>query len=84
MIWKLEKDMKSFNKGLGIPFKDLPDPGNPFEDEIDEHSAFFKNLMGLKMKDMMMSVEERTSPDTFGCDNGDNIKKIFQDIFKML
>ena len=29
---------------------------------------FTKHLMSLKMRDAMMPDEERTSPDTFGCD----------------
>ena len=63
--------MKKTPKGFGIPFtnKNLPMPGNPLNFDFDEHSEFFKHLMRLKMKMAGMSDEERTSPDTFGCDS---------------
>ena len=63
--------MKKTPKGFGIPFtnKNLPIPGDPLNFDFDEHSEFFKHLMRLKMKMAGMSDEERTSPDTFGCDS---------------
>ena len=63
--------MKKIPKGFGIPFtnKNLPMPGDPLNFDFDEHSEFFKHLMRLKMKMAGMSDEERTSPDTFGCDS---------------
>lgn len=63
--------MKKTPKGFGIPFtnKNLPMPGDPLNFDFDEHSEFFKHLMRLKMKMAGMSDEERTSPDTFGCDS---------------
>ena len=63
--------MKKIPKGFGIPFtnKNLPMPGDPLDFDFDEHSEFFKHLMRLKMKMAGMSDEERTSPDTFGCDS---------------
>ena len=62
--------MKKIPKAYGIPLSDqkFPVPGEPFDTDFDEHSEFFHHLMSLKMKDAMMSDEERTSPDTFGCD----------------
>ena len=69
--------MKKMQKGYGIPLSDykFPMPGDMFDMEFDEKSDFFKHLMSLKMKDAMMSDEERTSPDTFACD------KLFLDTF---
>ena len=69
--------MKKIPKGYGIPLRDnnFPMPGDVFDSEFDEKSDFFKHLMSLKMKDAMMSDEERTSPDTFACD------KVFLDHF---
>lgn len=63
--------MKKTPKGFGIPFtnKNLPMPGDPLNFDFDEHSEFFKHLMRLQMKMAGMSDEERTSPDTFGCDS---------------
>ncbi len=63
--------MKKTPKGFGIPFtnKNLPMPGDPLNFDFDEHSEFFKHLMRLKMNMAGMSDEERTSPDTFGCDS---------------
>ena len=60
-----------------IPLRefDLPKPGDMFDPNIDEKSDFFKHLMSLKMRDAMMSDDERISPDTFACD------KIFLDHF---
>ena len=40
----------------------MPDFGNV------ELSEFESTLMRLKMRDSMMSEEERRTPDTFGCD----------------
>lgn len=59
-----------------------PHGGNPIENirgmlacANDEQRGFFDRLWELKKKDLMMSDEERTSPDTFGC------KKIFLEYF---
>ncbi len=41
----------------------------------DDEMDFFEHLWELKKKDLMMSDEERTSPDTFGC------KSIFLEYF---
>ncbi len=62
--------MKKMPKEYGIPFRDfnLPMPGDMFDTSIDEKSEFFNHLMSMKMRDAMMSDEERTSPDTFACD----------------
>ena len=62
--------MKKIPKGYGIPLREnkLPTPGEIFEADFDERSDFFKHLMSLKMKDAMMSDEDRISPDTFACD----------------
>ncbi len=55
--------------GLGIPFRDK----HAFTQEamndidIDEESGMYRDLMRLKMKEATLSDEERTSPDTFGC-----------------
>ena len=46
----------------------LPKPGDPFTMDFDETSDRFKQLLSLKMKEEMLSDEERTSPDTFACD----------------
>ena len=69
--------MKKMPKEYGIPLRefDLPKPGDMFDTNIDENSDFFKHLMSLKMRDAMMSDDERISPDTFACD------KIFLDHF---
>ena len=69
--------MKKMPKEYGIPLRefDLPKPGDMFDPNIDEKSDFFKHLMSLKMRDAMMSDDERISPDTFACD------KIFLDHF---
>ena len=62
--------MKKMPKEYGIPLRDfkLPMPGDMFDTSIDEKSEFFNHLMSMKMRDAMMSDEERTSPDTFACD----------------
>ena len=69
--------MKKMPKEYGIPLRefDLPKRGDMFDPNIDEKSDFFKHLMSLKMRDAMMSDDERISPDTFACD------KIFLDHF---
>ncbi len=46
----------------------LPMPGDKFDADFDEESDKFRHLLSLKMKEEMMSDEERTAPDTFGCD----------------
>ena len=46
----------------------LPKPVDPFAMDFDETSDRFKQLLSIKMKEEMLSDEERTSPDTFACD----------------
>lgn len=63
--------MRKFPKGYGIPLNNdkMPMPEDVFDLDFDERSEFFKHLMSLKMREESMSDEERTSPDTFGCDS---------------
>ena len=62
--------MKKTNKGYGFPLRQesFPIPEEIVRAEYDEFLDHFQHLMNLKMKDDMMTVEERTSPDTYGCD----------------
>ena len=62
--------MKKSNKGYGFPLRQesFPIPEEIVRAEYDEFMDHFQHLMNLKMKDEMMSDEERTSPDTYGCD----------------
>lgn len=63
--------MNKLPKGYGAPLREKklpPLPGESFDDGFDEDSDVFKHLMSLKMREAMMSDEERTSPDTYGCD----------------
>ena len=67
---KVIKCMKENKRPNVIPFRD-PHMAIPEEDHEmnEEHRAFIDHLMELRMRDMMMSDEERTSPDTYGCDS---------------
>ena len=62
--------MKKLPKGYGIPLnnRNIPRPEDVIDKDFDDHSESIIHFMSLKMKDAMMSDEERTSPDTFGCD----------------
>ncbi|MBR5375791.1 MAG: hypothetical protein IK139_00765 [Lachnospiraceae bacterium] len=69
--------MKKITIGYGIPLRDDKFPMSPdvFDPESDEKSELFRYMMSHKMRNAMMSDEERTSPDTFACD------RIFLDHF---
>lgn len=59
---------KSLSK-LNAPLRDgsIEKIRELMSDANDEERDFFGHLWELKKKDAMMSDEERTSPDTFGC-----------------
>ena len=77
LVIERDRIMKKTPKGYSVPLRDnrFPIPGDMPDMEFDDRSEFFKHLMMLKMREERMSDEERTSPDSFGCDS------VFLDFF---
>ena len=48
--------------------KKLTIPGDKLEEMINEHSEDIMHILSIKMQDDMIPDEEKTSPDTYGCD----------------
>ncbi len=61
--------MGKFQNKVSAPLRDgsIEKIRELMSDANDEERDFFDHLWELKKKDAMMSDEERTSPDTFGC-----------------